>query len=109
MARSTLTWLAPNNLFQPVMETSGEIGPTSLSLLRALGSRLAQQSGEAKFSSGAAGDRYDHPRLCQQFILTDHFIYSKSVSLFIYLFLLNVSSFCLAFIAHLSDNNNNIN
>ena len=40
--------LVPNYFFQPVvMETSGVIGPNSLSFLRALGSRLAQESGEA--------------------------------------------------------------
>ena len=40
--------LVHNYIFQPVvMETSGVIGPNSLSFLRALGSRLAQESGEA--------------------------------------------------------------
>ena len=40
--------LVPNYIFQPVVvETLGVIGPNSLSFLRALGSRLAQESGEA--------------------------------------------------------------
>ena len=41
--------LAPNYFYQPVvMETSG---PHSQSFLRALGSRLAQESGEANYTA----------------------------------------------------------
>jgi len=44
--------LVPSHLFQPVaIKTSGVIGQKSLSFLRALGDRLAQEFGEARSTS----------------------------------------------------------